>query len=280
MRTFESELVTRWNLAIKESSREYLMCTNLQDDIREVEGQVWKKCVILKVLGHLIASDGGVRQEWLETVPKMWAVFYQNSGNLRIKSLSIETKLSLLLRTVFCTVSWKFSRWPFQKSVAVEMDNMQSHMVSIFIGIPRGDSEDWVSFVRRRRRLARNLCSRIGTWSEAWARRVISWHEHVMRGSWVLSDLIQWKNSEWLEEQRARFVSSNSLSSRNSLRAGRTGTRCNNGRPQPRWEEGVALARSFLESRPHALIGDNALSVGTRIRQALELMSEFFNRPP
>ena len=139
--------------------------------------------------------------------------------------MNAEGKARLLQRTVIASFLWKVSRWPFQKSVAIEMDNMQSHMVSIFIGIPRGDSEDWVSFVRRRRRLARNLCSRIGTWSEAWARRVISWHEHVMRGSWVLSDLVQWKNLEWLEEQRARFVSSNSLTSRNTLRAGRTGTR-------------------------------------------------------
>ena len=160
------------------------------------------------------------------------------------------------------------------------MDNMMVNMVSIFIGIHRDNFEDWVSFVRRRRHLARNLCCKIGLWSEAWARRVISWHEHILRGGGVLRDLVMWKNSSWLEFQRSAWVTAGFSTSRNSLTAGRTGTRCNIGRPQPRWEAGIALARSFLDTRQNALQGGNALSVGSRIRAAVQLVSEFFNNPP
>ena len=102
-----------------------------------------------------------------------------NSGNPKINSLNFETKLLLFMRAVYSTVNWKFSRWPYQKSVADELDAMQSHMVSILLRIPRSGSEDWVMWARRSRRLARSLIVRIGSWSEAWAQRTISLHEHV-----------------------------------------------------------------------------------------------------
>ena len=111
--------------------------------------------------------------------------------------------------------------------------------------------------------------------------RCTSWHEHVLRGGGVLSDLVSWQNSDWLQSRRAAFVAQNgSASSRNSLFAGRTGTRCNIGRPQVRWDTGIALARGFLDSRWGALVGRNTLSVSSRIRNAVAAVSEFFGLPP
>ena len=69
--------------------------------------------------------------------------------------------------------------------------------------------------------------------------------------------------------QRAKWVSSNSIDCRNSCLAGRTGTRLNVGRPQPRWQEGIALAEEVLHNRNIALKGQNALTIGSRIRDAL-----------
>ena len=160
------------------------------------------------------------------------------------------------------------------------MDAMQVYIVSIFTGIPKADGEDWIVYVGRRRRLARNLVSTIGFWSEAWARRTVSWHEHVMRTTGIMRSLVMFRNSDWLEAQRSQFVvETGSSASRNSLTAGRTGTRCNIGKPQMRWQAGIALARGFLDSRRNAVQG-GSLSVGTRIRQAALLLSQFFNRPP
>ena len=41
------------------------------------------------------------------------------------------------------------------------------------------------------------------------------------------------------------------------------------GRPQPGWEEGIALAKSVVQARSISQKGSNALRVGTRIREAL-----------
>ena len=69
--------------------------------------------------------------------------------------------------------------------------------------------------------------------------------------------------------QRSQFVASNGASERCSLTAGRTGTRCNIGRPQQRWEQGVALAGEVLCARALSQKGSNAISIGTRIRAAI-----------
>ena len=190
----------------------------------------------------------------------------------------IETKLSLLLRTVFCIVNWKFSRWPFCKSIAVEMDNLQTNMVSILSRVPKNDSEDWVGWLRRKRRLARDVCDRIGLWSEAWAKRLIDWDEHLHRDRGVLNKLLLYHNSDWLQAQRSQFVPAwGSVSTRNSVLAGRTGTRANGGRPQQRWDAGICLAQAFLRSRRGSLANSHALSVSSRIRNAIREIYEFFN---
>ena len=48
--------------------------------------------------------------------------------------------------------------------------------------------------------------------------------------------------------------------------AGRTDTRCNVGRSQPRWLEALNLALEIKKLRAMSLRGNNAVSIGTRIR--------------
>ena len=68
----------------------------------------------------------------------------------------------------------------------------------------------------------------------------------------------------WLQFQRSAFVAVESLSeSRNALEAGRTGTRCNIGRPQIRWQDGVNLAERVADSRTFSHCSSNALTVET-----------------
>ena len=82
--------------------------------------------------------------------------------------------------------------------------------------------------------------------------------------------LLEFKTMDWLVHMRAAWVpSAEGVNSRRSVVAGRTGTRCNIGRPQPRWEEGVVLARSVLLARTQSQKGNNAVTVRTRIREAL-----------
>ena len=204
-----------------------------------------------------------------------------NSGNSNINSLNIETKLSLLMRSVYSAINWKLARWPYQKSIAEELDGVQVHMVSILQRLPRLEGEDGVSWSRRSLRLARNSCSTIGLWSEAWARRAIDWHDHIMRRPSILKDLFMCQNSDWLQARRSLFVPSHgSGSGHYSIHSGRTDTRLFPGQPPPRWESGIKLARSFLDTRSMGVRGNNALSLGNRIRQAAIRIRELFNRPP
>ena len=60
-----------------------------------------------------------------------------------------------------------------------------------------------------------------------------------------------------------------------SLWAGRTGTRANAGKPQPRWEAGIDLARSLQNTRSVSAHGGSGISIGSRIRSAAQLLSDF-----
>ena len=68
---------------------------------------------------------------------------------------------------------------------------------------------------------------------------------------------------------RSAFVTE--LGTRNSVLAGRTGTRLNIGRPQVRWCDGLCIAKHVLEGRQESQKGRNALSISVRIREALIL---------
>ena len=99
-----------------------------------------------------------------------------------------------------------------------------------------------------------------------------------MRTTGVLKSLLLYHNSDWLQAQRSRFVpESGSACTRNSVLAGRTGTRANGGKPQQRWDDVIRLARAYLKSRRGALVNSNALSVSSRIRNAIAEIYEFFN---
>ena len=115
--------------------------------------------------------------------------------------------------------------------------------------------------------------SQTGFWSTLWCQRVIDWDKHVRRGAkyqHVCAPLLTYKNAGWLMHQRLQFVISNGASERCSPTAGRTGTRCNIGRPQTRWEQGVALAHEVMTSREDvSQKGKNAISLGSRIRNAI-----------
>ena len=112
--------------------------------------------------------------------------------------------------------------------------------------IPREAHEPFE--VQCRGRAARAVCNRIGLWSTSWAKRVVSWHDHVVRSECrdaINSKILKYHNNEWLLHKRSQWIAANGINSnRITAFAGRTGTRLNSGHPQPRWEEGVVLVRS------------------------------------
>ena len=162
---------------------------------------------------------------------------------------------------------WKISRWPFQTSIAQELDAVQCQMLAYMLPCVPHVNESTDHFCRRRLRQARNVASHAGLWSLMWAKRVIDWQDHVSRGSaydHFCSQLSDFHDNDWIQAQRIPFVNS-----RNSVFAGRTGTRLNIGRPQTRWSHGVANAHAAINARTSHARGSNALSLSTRLREAI-----------
>ena len=143
---------------------------------------------------------------------------------------------------------------------------------------PRDQDESIDHFCRRRLRNARNVAQKVEFWSCIWMRRVLSWDKHVRQGvrySHFCSWILKFHDIQWLQHQRSAFVSENSLESRNSILRGRTGTRLNISRPQPRWEESVQVVQQSLQGRTLSERGSNARTIGTIIREAVQAVRVF-----
>ena len=152
--------------------------------------------------------------------------------------------------------------------MAISLDKVQCQMLALILPCPRGQNESIDHFCRRRLRNARNVAQKVEFWSCIWMRRVLSWDKHVRQGirySHFCSWILKFHDIQWLQHQRSAFVSENSLESRNSILRGRTGTRLNISRPQPRWEESVQVVRQSLQGRTLSERGSNARTIGTII---------------
>ena len=215
---------------------------------RDYDLEIWGDGNHLTVLGYSVYSDAGNRKDWLNSKPALWGTFWQNAGSSSIRSSSSDLKIGLLSRTVLARILWKMSAWVYQKSIAVELDALQTRMMVIILKIRKLPDESFETWLRRRNRIASRKCCEIGRWSIIWANRFLNWHKHVMRSNLFSRKLIEYRDAQWLIAQRMRFVSRNrSATSRNRPHAGRTGTRGGlGGKPQPRWQEGVALAKQVL----------------------------------
>jgi len=282
---FESHIHRIWGLSIKSTSRSCLVCKGSVETPRDPVK--WQMRVNINVLGHHVHHDGGITEDWKVSRKVLWKCFWANAGNRSARKLGPVQRAKLLQRTVEPTLLWKVSRWPVQKTVAIQMDKVQCRMLAMLLPCPQGSGESIDAYCRRRLRNARNVCMKAGMWSQLWCQRVLDWDKHIRRGSrygHICSSLLNHHESVWLGFQRSQFVPENSDDSANgriTMYAGRTGTRLNIGRPQTRWDEGVSNARRILASRTHSTRGDNALSIGTIIYNACSkarVFAEQFNQ--
>ena len=114
----------------------------------------------------------------------------------------------------------------------------------------------------------------------------MSWDEHVRRGveyAHFCCILLHHHDTDWLLQMRSAWVATNSSNpdgGRNSVFGGRSGTRVNNGRPQVRWADGVAVAKQVSQGRSLTLRGNNAVTIGTLIREAVVNTRALFDQQP
>jgi hypothetical protein len=141
-----------------------------------------------------------------------------------------------------------------------------------------GESLD--CFFRRRKRDARDLVEKHGSWAIMWAKRLVAWNDHVLRSArhgCLLGKLVSWHSAQWLQQQRSNFVISNPQvfrATRNSVWAGRTGTRCYGSKPQKRFHDGVELARQVVNQSRVSASNSHALSLYTVFQRAASVFCE------
>lgn len=237
---FEYELKSKWGMAIKESSRS---CMPAAGHCSVASSPKWPIVDCFLVLGHCIQHNGSIRSCWSCTRSAMWRAFWGNAGSKTAECLSRQQKMCLIARAVSPQVDYRSSRWPPQSQIAQELDKIHQKMISIVLHESRKPGEDIPEYVRRRGRIARNLCEQFGFWSQRWFARAIKWDRHLSRtqnaSSW-LSRLHTYHASEWLIGQRLSFIVSQS--STTSMFAGRTGTRSFQGNVFMRWHDGIHYA--------------------------------------
>ena len=104
--------------------------------------------------------------------------------------------------------------------------------------VVRYPDEPLADSIKRRNQMASRVAGRLGRWSHIWARRVISWNDHLNRlrnAESLVSRIYHWHGAAWLRAQRLEHGSAAS--------AGRTRTRVPISMAvQPRWEESVKAA--------------------------------------
>ena len=151
-------------------------------------------------------------------------------------------------RAVLPQLKCRCSRWPPQRQVACEIDDLQQKMTASLMRLPRTPGEEAPEYVRRRGRLARKICSENGMWSHKWLQRAVRWDNHLARPqnfhSWP-ARLREHRGKQWLMDRCASFVPVGaSQSSSHSMLAGRTGTRAFRKYVHIRWHDSIDFARA------------------------------------
>ena len=170
--TFEAHISRKWGLQIKPSSRRILVCKG--SGASSPDHEKWPIVCNMNVLGHVVQNDSGIRSDWRKTKLGLWKCFWGSCGSRAGRSLGAILKVKLLQRSVLAFFQWKLSRWPFQKTIAIELDALQCQMLAIIMNVHRSRYESVDQYCRRRRREARKLAAQCCFWSAIWAKRVIN----------------------------------------------------------------------------------------------------------
>ena len=219
----------QWFLSFGPESMEYMTCRGYPDNIHV--GDEWRQCSVLKCLGHHLDYDGSISTCLGFTIRSMWKAFWGNHTQGLISS-PMPCKLRFLQGAIQSIASFRWSRWPFQKSAADKLDGVQRKMIYILARVRPRPTEDVAAFVQRRRSVAGGFIGTAGKWSLAWGQSLKSWYDHVDRrhDPWAWSwPLIHWHDDEWIQTQRAAASAQNES---------RTRTRAYRGKPNRRWTEG------------------------------------------
>ena len=122
-----------WGLPFKPGSTGVLVCgmepIQIDSAIAGVNVGRWPVTDQMNILGDWVQSDSGIRHDRQLAKNAMWASFGANSGCRRATVVPLFRRVRMLYRTVTSALVWKVSAWPFQQSVAQEIDTVQCQML-------------------------------------------------------------------------------------------------------------------------------------------------------
>ena len=206
------------------------------------EDTSWPHTETFHCLGHILTSSCSIEPCFYATKRLCWNAYFLNFSSKVARRLPIAHKLALLKRAILPIITYRCTRWPFQRKYAKELDKLQSKMVAVMTREVRYPDEELASYIKRRNQMASRLAGRLGRWSHVWARRVVAWHDHLNRSrnaATLVARTFHWHGALWLRTQR--------LEHGTSALAGRTRTRIPVSMPvHTRWEESVRDAESTV----------------------------------
>ena len=194
-------------------------------------------------LGFVLQDTGAITDDFEDALQKAWGAFFANYGPGLLKC-SLWRRMLFLQSNVLSVFKYKFSRWPWSKTIAGKLDACQTHMIALLNPLPRRTGEDQ-DYFNRRILAAGRLATSSGRWSHHWASALCSWEAHVNRAhdpkSWSKA-VYSYRGASWLQQRRAAFSSG---------QTSRTNTRSLHACVAARFEESLVTARET--PRPKSL---------------------------
>ena len=233
----EALLWQKWGLSFGADSRMYLIAAGGDDGIDIGDSfRGWTRLESMKLLWHVVASNVSISTDVRDTIASMWACFYANLSPA-LRTASFKAKMGFLQRCVRPLAAWKWSQWPFTKTMATKLDQCQTHMIAILNPVQPLGHESPLEYFSRRSCLCGRTAKRIGKWSVQWAESLSNWKGHHERDHskchWNPA-IAAWHDQQWLETQRRNNTGANATS--------RTRTRSTTGRVLARWRESLDVA--------------------------------------
>ena len=168
----------------------------------------WPCTDVFSVLGHTLTPDGSSEVCRQATIRAAWRAFWANLSGSARRHMSVALRFNLLKRSVVPIIFNRAARWPFVKSHAAKLDNVQRRMARHILSLKPYPSEDIASFHMRASRTAASYCKHEGLWSVRWAEAVVAWTCHILRNTnaacWA-TPLIGIRTVSELSERRSCF---------------------------------------------------------------------------
>ena len=231
----EDLLKSRWNLHIKESSKELLVAKGCPVQFALQDG--WSQTDELASLGDIISNDMSPHPLLKQAEVKSWAAFWRNSGSSLARHLTVTQRVKQNQKMVWPCYAHCISRVPPSKSNLTRIQQHQNKMTKIMLQEwPRSD-ETPETFVKRVNASISYL-NRSVSWSKLVVKNATSWRDHLLRPNNFSSP-----SSKLLRHNDADFVQTcrRLLYPYNTQRHD-CGLQCMLGNLQSRWEEAVRRA--------------------------------------